>query len=362
MDANCPNPQQQSDPQHAKGGGIMNAVLKSVVNTVAYAIAINRAVWHLVMKDGTIAAMGREAIKDVRGTMHETWFGKNEHHGEAGAPLNPTQGEVAAERKGSVYGTERFATYRSPSQIIDEHRGSVHGQGGQVVQSPSQIIDNHRNGVHGQDRSNNGNILTQEDGKPGETQKPGQTQEKPGATQEKPEQTQEKPPVKEPEWGERRDGKEWKDTVPKPARADGQPWTQVYRNATKPNRTAMRTTIKTGKPRIARLPTSNVKDKNNRNTITAIACDRGLSLPHIEKMPEGTFFDRQRDSPRQPMLGAGPQPGIGHQFPLQPPFPLANPLKGFGRGFPVGHQNPVVVVMRRHWVGAAEDDASAENV
>jgi hypothetical protein len=36
------------------------------------------------------AAMGREAIKDVRGTMHETFFGQQEGHGELGTPLNPT--------------------------------------------------------------------------------------------------------------------------------------------------------------------------------------------------------------------------------------------------------------------------------
>ncbi len=37
-----------------------------------------------------LAAMGREAVKDVRGTMHETFFGQKEGYGELGTPLNPT--------------------------------------------------------------------------------------------------------------------------------------------------------------------------------------------------------------------------------------------------------------------------------
>ena len=37
-----------------------------------------------------LKAMGREAIKDVRGTLHETFFGQPEHMSEMGTPLNPT--------------------------------------------------------------------------------------------------------------------------------------------------------------------------------------------------------------------------------------------------------------------------------
>ena len=37
-----------------------------------------------------LKAMGREAIKDIRGTVHETFFGKPEHASELGTPLNPT--------------------------------------------------------------------------------------------------------------------------------------------------------------------------------------------------------------------------------------------------------------------------------
>jgi len=37
-----------------------------------------------------LKAMGREAIKDIRGTIYESFFGKAEHASELGTPLNPT--------------------------------------------------------------------------------------------------------------------------------------------------------------------------------------------------------------------------------------------------------------------------------
>jgi hypothetical protein len=45
-----------------------------------------------------LAAMGREAIKDVRGTLMETFFGKPEHASEPGTALSPTMQEVSADR------------------------------------------------------------------------------------------------------------------------------------------------------------------------------------------------------------------------------------------------------------------------
>lgn len=37
-----------------------------------------------------MAAMTREAVKDVRGAIHESYFGTPEHAPEMGTPLNPT--------------------------------------------------------------------------------------------------------------------------------------------------------------------------------------------------------------------------------------------------------------------------------
>jgi hypothetical protein len=68
-----------------------------------------------------LAAMGREAIKDVRATLMETYFGKPEHASEPGTPLSPTMQEVSADR-GLV------GQYQA---ILDTYasRGSVHGHG-----------------------------------------------------------------------------------------------------------------------------------------------------------------------------------------------------------------------------------------
>ncbi|OWK35152.1 hypothetical protein [Fimbriiglobus ruber] len=43
-------------------------------------------------------AMGREAVKDVRQTVHEAYFGAPEHAPEPGAPLNKTARETYEEK------------------------------------------------------------------------------------------------------------------------------------------------------------------------------------------------------------------------------------------------------------------------
>lgn len=51
-----------------------------------------------------LKAIGREAIKDVRGTLHETFFGQPEHMSELGTPMNPTP-QVVTQDLGTVYGS-----------------------------------------------------------------------------------------------------------------------------------------------------------------------------------------------------------------------------------------------------------------
>lgn len=51
-----------------------------------------------------LKAIGREAIKDIRGTLHETYFGKPEHMAEMGTPLNPTP-QMTTQDLGTVYGS-----------------------------------------------------------------------------------------------------------------------------------------------------------------------------------------------------------------------------------------------------------------
>ena len=67
-----------------------------------------------------INAMTREAVKDVRNSIHQVFFGKGEGMGEPGAPLNPTMQEVTADRD----------TDGKFTALLDQYvaRGSVHGQ------------------------------------------------------------------------------------------------------------------------------------------------------------------------------------------------------------------------------------------
>lgn len=51
-----------------------------------------------------LKAMGREAVKDIRGTLHQTYFGQPEHMGEMGTPLNPTP-QMTTQDLGTVHGT-----------------------------------------------------------------------------------------------------------------------------------------------------------------------------------------------------------------------------------------------------------------
>ena len=73
---------------------------------------------------GTGPSIGREAVKDVRDTVHQVFFGQSEGIGEPGAPLNPLPSEVAEERKeagatlygkDSVHGGKAIDPKRLPS-------------------------------------------------------------------------------------------------------------------------------------------------------------------------------------------------------------------------------------------------------
>lgn len=64
-----------------------------------------------------LSAMVREGIKDIRATIMESYFGKSEHPGEPGAPLNPTAQVVTAEM-GNVYGYGHAVNDIRPAQGI----------------------------------------------------------------------------------------------------------------------------------------------------------------------------------------------------------------------------------------------------
>lgn len=68
-----------------------------------------------------LAAMGREALKDVRATIQETYFGSPEHASEPGAPLNPTMQQTTAALEGKeVYlPQDRIAPERQVNLEMD---------------------------------------------------------------------------------------------------------------------------------------------------------------------------------------------------------------------------------------------------
>jgi hypothetical protein len=49
-----------------------------------------------------LKAMGREAVKDIRNTGHEVFFGRGEGAGEPGTPLNPTPQIVTDQLEGKT--------------------------------------------------------------------------------------------------------------------------------------------------------------------------------------------------------------------------------------------------------------------
>lgn len=60
-----------------------------------------------VREDRTLPAIAREALKDVRSTVHEVFFGRGENAGELGAPFNPLASEIANDNtpQHGVHGT-----------------------------------------------------------------------------------------------------------------------------------------------------------------------------------------------------------------------------------------------------------------
>lgn len=125
-------------------------------------------VYHTVMRDGSVAAVGRDALKSVNATLMQTFFGQGQHGGgEPGSPLNPLFYDIDRARQehtSALYGVSPEASNDpaapTPSQIVDNpgphlappepaqghtneqerDKGTVHGNG--APPTPSQIVDN----------------------------------------------------------------------------------------------------------------------------------------------------------------------------------------------------------------------------
>jgi hypothetical protein len=72
-------------------------------------------------------AMAREAIKDVRSTVNETFLGSPELGGEPGTPLNPTP-QMVTQDMGTVYGnySQMLDSYseRAPEQEQQQEKAA----------------------------------------------------------------------------------------------------------------------------------------------------------------------------------------------------------------------------------------------
>lgn len=94
-----------------------------------------------IASDRSVAAIGREAVKDVRETIMETFFGDPDRGGEIGAPLNPLPSEIAND--GTLHAITDSADLPSPSQIVDQVIGEAqtHGRGESFQQANRSWVD-----------------------------------------------------------------------------------------------------------------------------------------------------------------------------------------------------------------------------
>ena len=73
-----------------------------------------------------IKAMVREGVKDVRGTLHQSWFGQPEHAAEMGTPLNPTP-QLVTQDLGMAHGSydSMLDSYAAQGRVADERENEM---------------------------------------------------------------------------------------------------------------------------------------------------------------------------------------------------------------------------------------------
>jgi hypothetical protein len=85
--------------------------------------------YNAAMRDGSIPAISREAVKDIRNTVNEFFFGRGERGAEPGAPLNPLFHDIVQARRSHESAPDSLAGTLPPSPAdLVEREGSVHGQ------------------------------------------------------------------------------------------------------------------------------------------------------------------------------------------------------------------------------------------
>jgi hypothetical protein len=71
---------------------------------------------------GEMTAMFREAVKDIRNTVSQIYFGRSESAGESGTPLNPTP-QLVTQDLGNFRGFDYDQRLRQAAE-----RGQAHGK------------------------------------------------------------------------------------------------------------------------------------------------------------------------------------------------------------------------------------------
>ena len=73
-----------------------------------------------------LKAMAREAVKDIRGTVHQSFFGQPEHAAELGTPLNPTP-QMTTQDLGTVHGSYQamLDSYAAQGRVADERENEM---------------------------------------------------------------------------------------------------------------------------------------------------------------------------------------------------------------------------------------------
>ena len=114
---------------------------------LTYLIATASILWQKATHDGTLAAAGRQGIDELGAALKA--FPDAIQVQEYGTIFEPTQGEIAAGRRESVFGRGHY----SPSAIVASHSG-VHGPARDLApeaspaRAPSEIVASH-SGVYG---------------------------------------------------------------------------------------------------------------------------------------------------------------------------------------------------------------------
>ena len=97
--------------------------------------------------------MAREAVNDVRGTVHETYFGHPEKPQELGVPLSPTSQQVTQEQEAGPSprgweradagdGQDRLRPVDGDRELLHPRRACAHGRARPV--DPAEPAAHHR--------------------------------------------------------------------------------------------------------------------------------------------------------------------------------------------------------------------------